>query len=267
MMAGTARSDAQHRFAAALLDPRHAGPPGLRTWNGSDPAARLAVYRNNVVSSLVDALADTFPVVQHLVGCEFFRAMAAVFVRQAPPRSPVLAHYGQGFASFVAGFEPARELPYLADVARLEFARLAALHAADAEPVAKAALSAALASGDHMGALRLVLHPSVNTLASRHAVVSLWAAHQRDDDSAIASIDIDRPERALILRHGLEVLVLPAPGGALEFVAAVQAGQGLADAAAQAAASAPAFDLTATLSTLLAHDALSSIYLPTRLSS
>ena len=77
-----ATARAQSAFADALLDPARPCPPGLRTWNGSDPARRLAVYRNNVVSSLIDALADTFPVVQRLVGTEFFRAMAGVF---APP--------------------------------------------------------------------------------------------------------------------------------------------------------------------------------------
>ena len=60
MLATAQRNEA--RFAAALLDSRQGCPAGLRTWNGSDPAARLAVYRNNVVSSLIDALADTFPV-------------------------------------------------------------------------------------------------------------------------------------------------------------------------------------------------------------
>lgn len=50
----------QQAIAAALLDPAQPCPPGLTTWNGSDPAHRFAVYRNNVIVSLVDALADTF---------------------------------------------------------------------------------------------------------------------------------------------------------------------------------------------------------------
>ena len=79
-----------HGWAQALLDPEADCPPGLTTWNSSDPATRFAVYRNNVVCSLVDGLAAAFPVVQALVGEDFFRAMAAVFVRRAPPRSPVL---------------------------------------------------------------------------------------------------------------------------------------------------------------------------------
>ncbi|MGS0757134.1 HvfC/BufC family peptide modification chaperone, partial [Roseateles sp. GG27B] len=136
-------------------DPQRPTPSGVRVWNGSDPSARLAVYRNNVVSSLVDALAETFPVVEQLVGSEFFRAMAVLFVRQAPPRSRVLAHYGQAFPSFIADFEPAQGLPYLADMARLEVARVAAYHAADADSVSAAMVSLALACGDRMGELQL----------------------------------------------------------------------------------------------------------------
>ncbi len=257
----------QHDFAAVLLDPQRAVPDGLRTWNGSDPAARLAVYRNNVVSSLVDALAETFPVVQQLVGVEFFRAMAVLFVRQTPPRSRVLAHYGRDFPSFIAAFEPAQGLPYLADIARLELARVAAYHAADAEPVSAAVVSLALASGDRMGELQLVLHPSVATLESRYAVVTLWAAHQVDDVGDIAPIAVDAPESALVLRSGLDVLVLRAPDRAVAFVEALRAGIQLGDAAAHALAAAPEFELTAALSQLLAHGAVSSLHLPPRLTS
>ncbi|OGB01033.1 MAG: hypothetical protein A3E25_23815 [Burkholderiales bacterium RIFCSPHIGHO2_12_FULL_69_20] len=255
----------QTDFAAALLNPQSAMPPGLRTWNGSDPQARLAVYRNNVVSALVDALADTFPVVQHLVGEEFFRAMAVLFVRQAPPRSRVLAHYGQDLPGFIAQFGPAQGLPYLADVARLEAARVMAYHAADAAPVPDEVVRLALSSGERMGELQLVLHPSVATLASPFAVVTLWAAHQAEAD--IAPVEIDQPECALVLRAGLDVLVLPAAAGAVAFVRAIQAAHNLGEAAALALADAREFDLTATLSQLLAHGALAALQLPGRLSS
>jgi hypothetical protein len=111
-------------FADSLLAMPPACPPGLTAWNRSDPARRFAVYRNNVMVSLIDALADSFPVTQALVGEEFFRAMAGVFARAHPPRSPVMAHYGDGFAGFIEDFQPAASLPYLADVARLEMLRV-----------------------------------------------------------------------------------------------------------------------------------------------
>jgi len=247
----------QATFAAALLAPDLPCPAGLRAWNGSDPTARLAVYRNNVVSSLIDAVADTFPVVQELVGEEFFRAMASLFVRQHPPRTKILAHYGADFADFVDGFEPARAVPYLADVARLERARVFAYHAADADALTAALLGEAMSSGEDLGALQLVCHPSTSVVVSKHAIVSLWAAHQRDGD--LSAVDPALPESALVVRPGLDVLVLRLPPGAARFVIALQTGAGLADAAALAAVEAADFDLPNVLALLMGHGALISV--------
>lgn len=255
----------QADFTAALLDPALPCPQGLRAWNGSDPAARLAVHRNNVVSSLQGALAETFPVVQELVGIEFFRAMASVFVRQSPPRSRILAHYGEEFPDFVERFEPAASVPYLADMARLEMARVRAYHSADAAALAPEAVSLALASGDRIGELRLVCHPSVSVVSSRHAVVSLWAAHQ--DGSDLGSIDPDVPQDAIVLRAGLDVLVLRLPPGGAEFVEALLLGRSLADAGAAAGAATSAFDISKILVLLMSRGALSSIHLPGRYQS
>ena len=250
----------QADFAATLLAPDLPCPAGLRAWNGSDPSARLAVYRNNVVSSLVDAVADTFPVVRELVGEVFFRAMAAVFVREHPPRSRVLAHYGAEFAGFVDNFAPARGVPYLADVARLERARVWAYHAADADPLTAEKLGEALSGGQDLGALQLICHPSMSVVVSTHAIVSLWAAHQGEGD--LSAVDPAVPESALVVRLGLDVLVLRLPPGAAGFVIALQNGAGLADAAALAAGEAVDFDLPTVLALLMRHGALSAVQFP-----
>jgi hypothetical protein len=250
----------QATFAAALLTPDLPCPAGLRAWNGSDPSARLAVHRNNVVSSLIDAVADTFPVARELVGDEFFRAMAAVFVRQHPPSSRVLAHYGSEFADFVDAFEPARTVAYLADVARLEWARVLAYHASDADPLTADMLGATMSSAEDLGALQLVCHPSISVMVSEYAIVSLWAAHQGDGD--LSAVDPAVPESALVVRPGLDVLVLRLPPGAARFVIALQAGEGLADAAALAAGEAADFDLPDVLALLMRHGALISVQLP-----
>jgi len=58
----------QADFAAALLNAQLPYPKGLCSRNGADPSRRFAVYRNNVQSSLINALADSYPVVLQLVG-------------------------------------------------------------------------------------------------------------------------------------------------------------------------------------------------------
>lgn len=246
----------QHAFARALLDPALPAPAGLVAWNGSDPAVRFAVYRNNVVVSLVAALADTFAVVRQLVGADFFTAMARLYVAEQPPSSPVLAHYGDGFADWVAQFEPAAAVPYLADVARLERARVRAYHAADAPVLDAQAIAAHLADPARLPEAQLQLHPSVTVLASPWAVVSLWAAHQ--GQGRLEDMDPGRPENALVLRFEDDAAVLAIPPGTAEFVGRLQRGLPLGEAAATS----EPFDLGAALATLIRHGAISAWYSP-----
>jgi len=253
---------AQAGFAAALLDPCAPCPTGLQAWNRSDPAKRFDVHRNNVASSLIEALADTFPVVQALVGTEFFRAMAGAFVRHAPPRSRLLVRYGSGFADFIERFEPARGVPYLADIARLEMARVEAFHAADAPPLTASAANQAMAIGERIGELRFGLHPSLRLVRSAHALVSIWAAHQGHGD--LSAVDPWLPEAALVVRPHLDVLVVRCDAGAVEFALCLSRGSDLAESAATAASLAPQFDLSATLALLVGHGAIMSIELPAR---
>ena len=241
--------NSQSTFAHALLNPELPCPSGLTTWNGSDPAQRFALYRNNVMVSLIDALADSYPVVQALVGEEFFRAMARVFAMAHPPRSPVMAYYGHDLADFVQSFAPAAPVPYLADVARLEMARVWAYHAADVPPLALEAVQAALADPAQLTRLQLTLHPSVHVIPSAFAVVDLWAAHQGEAD--MASVDTDQPQAALVFRHGLAVNTLGLTAGVAQFVSTLQAGKTLPDAASAALELDPEFDLTQALTLLL----------------
>lgn len=250
----------QARFAAALLEPVAPSPGGLQAWNGSEVTRRFNVYRNNVASSLVGALADTFPVVQALVGEEFFRAMAAIFVRQSPPQSPLLARYGEGFADFIANFEPAATVPYLADVARLEMARLQSLHAADAAPLDARAAQPALGAGERAGELRLTLHPSARLVTSLYPVVSIWGAHQGYGE--LGAIDIGAAESALVVRPQLDVVVLACDGATAKFIRCLQRGCDLAESAASAAGAQAHFDLSAALGLLLGNGAITSIQLP-----
>ena len=252
-------------FAAALLDPEHPLPAGLVTRNGTDPATRFAVYRNNVVVSLVAALADTFPFTRELVGRQFFDAMARCFIVAQPPRSPVLTEYGDDFPDFVALFGPARALAYLPDVARLEVARVRAYHAAEADALGTAALAALLADQDRLPGVRLTLQPSFAVVASDHAIVSLWAAHH--GEGRLDGVDPARPQCALVLRDGDDVLVLPVSVGTGAFVAKLKAGSPLGEAASVGAAREPEFDLTHALALLIRHGGIAACPLPGDLDS
>src|SRR5215470_344359 len=125
------RADRPTSLADVLLDPS--------TRNSA--AVRGAIHRDSddrnddVAADLMSALATRFPVVQRLVGEEFFSRMARIYLRREPPRTPALRHYGATFPAFIDSFEPTGTLDYLGDVARLELARERAYHAADAAPI------------------------------------------------------------------------------------------------------------------------------------
>jgi len=247
-------------FADSLLATPPACPPGLTAWNGSDPARRFAVYRNNVMVSLIDALADTYPVTQALVGEDFFRGMAAVFARANPPHSPVMAHYGAGFAGFIEGFPAATGLPYLADLARLEMLRVEAYHAADAAAVPHEEIALLLSASARLPEARFTLHPSLRILVSPCSVVSLWAAHQAEDvDPALAALDTSLPESALVIRVLLDVEIYRITTSMATFIRHLQQGLGLGAAVDLALTADAAFDMADALALLLRSGAVTGL--------
>lgn len=240
-------SDIQSIFAGALLGSGESVPAGLVSPHRPAPGKRFNVYRNNVHASLTAVLRDRFAVVARLVGAEFFAAMAREFISSQPPRSPILMRYGGDFPAFVDGFEPVAGLPYLGDVARLEWARAVALHAADAAPADLSALQGiAPEEVEHIG---FFLHPSLSVVRSQWPVVSIWDANIRDEP---APVDLGAGgEDALVLRPRLQVAVHRLAAGGAEFIAALAAGQSLGAAAAEGVAANPQFDLQGNLTALL----------------
>src|SRR5690348_14950896 len=152
------------RFASALLDPERATPALVSGPAGKGAVRRYNVYRNNVTVSLIDALAAIYPAVQRLTGVEFFRAMARFHVRATPPTSPLLFEYGRDFPAFIAAYEPALPMPWLADVARLERAWLDAYHAEDAAPLSPDTLASV--PRERLADLRLIAHPATRIVRS-----------------------------------------------------------------------------------------------------
>ncbi len=186
--------------------------------------------------------------------------MAGLFVMGAPPRSPLLAVYGENFPAFVESFAPARHLPYLADVARLEVRRVRAFHAADAPVLSADDLARHLLYPEALPASRLEFHPSASVLTSRFAIVALWAAHQ--DAGEIADVAPSQPQSALVLRQREDVAVIAiAPGSAL-FFQRLMAGATLGEAGGAAMVCTDGFDLAASLGILICHGALGAWHDP-----
>jgi hypothetical protein len=219
-------------FAAALADPSAPTPAETRGREGRPDARRFAVYRNNVAVGLIASLEMRYPVTRRLVGDDFFRGLARAFIVGNKPRSPVLILWGAEFPDFVARFEPARDLPYLADVARVENAWVEAYHAAEAAPLGLPDL--ATIAPERLAGLVLVFHPAVRLLRLAHPAGSIWAAHQGPGEPRAP--EHWRAEDALVVRPHADVEVRILPPGGWDFAAALRAGASLAEAAAPLAA-------------------------------
>ncbi|MFM9844783.1 MAG: putative DNA-binding domain-containing protein [Dongiaceae bacterium] len=225
-----------------LADPPEALAAVVRE-DGLDFDRRLQVYRNNTIISLTEALKATFPVVASLVGEKFFGFAAKAFISANPPRAPRLAEYGGGFAAFLAAFEPARTLPYLADVAALEWAMNEAQHAPDDAALTPQDLAAV--PPEDSAALVLELRRSCRLLHSDYRVDRLWQAHQ--PGGSLQDLAIDGACHLLVYRpqDDVEMMTLDAAGFAL--LSQIGASAKLEAAYETAAAIDRAFDLSSAL--------------------
>lgn len=246
-------------FIAALFDPETTPPECLRACPPIDTEQRFAVYRNNVASSLVAALADSFPVTQELVGVRFFQNMALAFVRRSPPSSPLLIRYGSEFPAFIGNFPPARSVVYLSDVARIEWLRLQAFHAADVEPVEASAFSSLLAVPESLDWLCFVLHPSLGILVSSFAAPSIWAAHQGSEAVRLWNIDCNKTEAAMVVRTGMQVQTISVSLAGAIFVDRLRTGHTLSESVSCAIDADPSFDLAEHLAMLIRQQAITAI--------
>ncbi|MBN9047164.1 MAG: putative DNA-binding domain-containing protein [Rhizobiales bacterium] len=234
-------------FAPALTDPERAIPADVVGPRGKGAVKRYNVYRNNVTVSLIDALAAIYPAVQRITGVEFFRAMARFHVRATPPASPLLFEYGRDFPAFIECYEFAQDMPWLADVARIERAWLDAYHAADAETVLPEALAAV--PPDRLGALVFTPHPATRILRSVYPAVAIFAMNRTE--GPVTPLRSANAEDALVTRPAMEVMVRLLPPGGAVFLTSLVAGETLAAAATAAFAEAPSFDLAASLAGII----------------
>ncbi len=249
----------QQAFVAALRDPQSSPPGDLTGRYAETPARRFDVYRNNVHASLIDVLAARFPVTQRLVGETFFRAMARAFIEIALPWSPVLIEYGGDLAGFIDDFPPAQSLPYLGDVARLEWAWHEAYHATDTDPLDIGRLSSFLQSGEAaaLARLTLALHPSLRIVRSGWPVLEIWRTNTEDEQ--VRRVDLHTGSDVLVVRPRWDVTLWPLPPAGAVFINALASGAALGEAAEHAANTDAAFDLTATLQLLLTAGCISGL--------
>ena len=234
-------------FRAALLGADETGVAPTIVDDDIGASARLAIYRHHVFTSLTAALEATYPVVTRLVDRRFFGWVADRYVRAHPPAGPCLFEYGAEFPAFLATFPACAHLPWLADVARLEWALNVALHAPDSVALEPATLQAL--DSRALARLTLRLDASVTLLESPWPVDAIWRANQPEADGVV---DVSGGAvRLQIRRLGDDVVFGPLAPGTFAFRAALAVGGTLEDAVERALDAEPGFDLASEIRALL----------------
>lgn len=212
-------------YATALADFAQALEDPVRVPNGLADAAGLAVYRNNVLLNRVHALTQAYPTVAELVGEAAFAALARDYVRATPAESANLHDDGAPLAAFLAGYTPAAGLPYLADVARFDWARHRAYYAADVAPLDPARLAGL--DAESLMSARLRLHPSLAVVASSHwPVADIQVMHEGGMPAALDA----GAQTVMVWRAGLSVCWRAIDAVSADLLQALLSGQRVGEA-------------------------------------
>jgi hypothetical protein len=245
----TALRELQSAIGRAVLGRDEASIVEAIHGDGLEPAARLAIYRNHYLASLTEALKAIYPVVCRLVDERFFAYAARDFIDKAPPQEPCLFEYGAAFPDFLAELPAAAKLAYLSDVARLEWAINAALHAPAEASISRAGF-AEVSMADYPK-LVFRLQPSLRLLGSDWPVDRIWQAN-RPENETVDRLDLDEGGCHLEIRQQDDAVVFRRLDAAeYNFRKALAEGRPLEAAAAAVLASEPSFDLAKALGRLM----------------
>jgi hypothetical protein len=228
------RGDAGNIAANALIRPGR-----LAT------SRRLEIYRHNVMVNLRAALADIYPAVKEIVGAAFFTHAADQFIAIHPSVSGDLNQFGREWAGFLDAYPHAAELPYLADIARLEWAWHESFHAAD-HPLFDLARLAAIAPEKH-GQLKFELHSSVRLISSAFPLFRIWEVNQPDYPGTMEVDWSAGGDDLLVHRQGVEVNLRQLDEPSCRFLRALEANAELENVAGQVMEIDTSFDLQGLL--------------------
>lgn len=231
----------QQRFARAVFQGATGGLDEDIVENGMPAPARVSIYRESIFGNLASALAHVYPVVEQLVGEDFFASAGREYVRHHASVSGDLHEFGSAFAGFLDEFPPAAELEYLPDVAGLEWQCHRVFHAANHAPLGLDKL-AALSPHDY-DALRFTLHPACRLFSSDYPVHRIWEVNQpnyRGDQT----VDLAVGGARLLVTRGVSGVELHTLGvGELALLEALAADIRLSRATELAVAAEPDFEL------------------------
>jgi hypothetical protein len=235
----------QQGFARALITGvSERGMPGIRA-DGLSPVQRLGFYRTNVFGNYLDGLRATYRSVENLIGRGCFADHAERFIRDTPSRSGDLNQYGGELPDFLERDPIAEQLPYLADVARLEWLLEEVFYEADHPALDLQRL--AQVPPQHYSDLRFALHPACRLLRSAYPVRRIWQVSQPDYQGEQTVALDEGADHLLLRRERFEPLVETVSAAEFALLRALMDGASLGPACAAAQSELPEFDVSGFL--------------------
>jgi hypothetical protein len=215
---------------------------------------RINIYRNTVFTNLREALRTLFPVINKLVGKDFFDYAAEEYIRRYPSPAGDLNQFGEHLAAFFAEFEPASTLPYLSDVAKLEWLAHKVYHAKMHSGLAIDQLGTV--DPARYGELHFSLNPASALLHSEYPIQRIWQVNQPDyDDDPVVNLNAGGVY-LLIERRASLIELQSLSTGEWILLTTLAADKDFATACHQALLTEPDLDLSSTLMKLVAQATL-----------
>lgn len=228
----SALANYQEQFFSSLVNQPSAdllAQVATQSEHASDEATlRMAVYQNNYAHSLREALKDSYPVVLRLIGEDFFHVLAMEFIQSHPPKQASLQSYGLEFIPFVSNHKQCQQLPFLADVAHIEYLYIQCFHGPEQEAINLNHLL--VEEEDDLPHVAFTAHPNVYLVSSDYPSLDIWYANLEDEVTEI-NLDECLPSRILIYRNDeLQVETVQLNNIAYSFCHHLMMGQSISEA-------------------------------------
>ncbi len=245
-------------FMDAIFSPEPNGFEIKVVEDGIPGKQRIDVYRNNIFSGLTQALRLIYPTAHALVGDAFFNRLAKAYICKHPSTSGDLTHFGIEFPLFLGDSPLVRDLPYLPDVAYLEWLCHMSYHAADHAPLDLGRLAGL--SPERHDNLKFMLHPACHLFASSYPIFRIWQICQPDHGGS-ETVDLSLGGVNLLMqRAGLRVAPQSLSHGEYALLEAFASRQNFAEACAAALEAEPGFDLPGSLQRFVARAIVVDFY-------
>lgn len=252
-------AELQQRFAEGLYAPEGAAP-GFGVAGPPPAAERMDVYRRAMFANYRKVLRATYPIVERIVGESVFAAAVDAFARAHPSVSGDLNDYGDTFGAFLTVHLSAPAWPFVADIARLEWAIDEVNRAADGAADPNRVLQAlAAVAPERLSSISLRLAPRCRLIASDHPILRIWQVHQPGHDGNLR-VPPDAPGDMLCVRRDPDGIVIERlSAGDFTWLAALTEGAPFAGAIEIAQRADAAFDLGRALHAQIGNGTIASI--------